>query len=298
MMEVVFMHRGLDRGKHEGLKKDIERLAQVVEAPDGSPVKAIGTAELDTAARSQDVPRRKAELVALDVGICPLRYMRNMGTLGMEGQKKLLQSRVSVVGVGGLGGIAALGLARAGVGELVLIDGDVFSEDNMNRQEFSDENVVGSSKVEVAAGRIREVNGSVDVTMVEKVVDELELRVVLTGSDAALDALDTIATRFELQRAAQKHGIPLVHGSVAGFIGQVSTIMSQDPGLTAIYGPEEDAPNSGIELESGNPPGVVGAVANIQVTEILKILTGIGQTLHRKLLFMDFEKAIFETMTL
>jgi len=292
------MYRGLDRGKHEGLKKDIERLAQIVEAPDGSPVKAIGIADLDTAARSQDVARRKAELVALDVGICPLRYMRNIGTLGIEGQKKLLQSRVSVVGVGGLGGAAALGLARAGVGELVLVDGDVFTEDNMNRQEFSDENVVGSSKVEVAARRIRDVNGAVDVTMVEKVVDELELRVVLTGSDAALDALDNITTRFELQRAAQKHGIPLVHGSVAGFIGQVSTIMSQDPGLTAIYGPEEDAPDRGIELESGTPPGVVGAVANIQVAEILKILTGVGQTLHRKLLFMDFEKAIFETMTL
>ena len=292
------MYGGLDQEKLDALKKDIEQLAHVVETPDGSSVKAIGIAGLEKAAKSQDVTRRRAEIIALDLGICPIRYMRNIGTLGIEGQKKLLLSRVSVVGVGGLGGSAAIELARAGVGELVLIDGDVFSEDNLNRQEFSDENVINSPKVEVARKRIEEVNGAVDVTTVEKVVDEFELRVVLTGSDAALDALDNISGRFALQRAAQKHGIPLVHGSVAGFIGQVSTILSQDPGLTAIYGPEEDAPDRGIELQVGTPPGVVDAVASIQVIEVLKILTGIGQTYHRKLLFMDFEKAIFETMTL
>jgi len=292
------MYGGLDRKKIDALKKSIEHTSEMVETPDGTPVKVIGIAGLQKAAKAQDVGRRKAEIVALDMGICPLRYLRNMGTLGIEGQKKLLNSRVSVVGVGGLGGAAALGLARAGVGELVLIDGDVFTEDNLNRQEFSDENMVGKSKVEVAAKRIEEINGAVDVTMVEKVVDELELRVVLTGSDAALDALDNISTRFALQRAAQKHGMPLVHGSVAGFIGQVSTILSQDPGMSSIFGPEEDTPERGIELEAGNPPGVVGAVANIQVIEILKILTGVGQTFHRKLLFMDFEKAVFETMRL
>ena len=292
------MYRGLDQEKLSALKKDIERLAEEVETPDGSSVQAISIPGLETAAKSQDVPRRRAEIVALDLDICPIRYIRNIGTLGIEGQKKLLQSRVSVVGVGGLGGTAAMELARAGVGELVLIDGDVFSEDNLNRQEFSDENVIQSPKVEVARKKIEEVNGAVDVTTVEKVVDELDLRVELTGSDAALDALDNISGRFALQRAAQKHGIPLVHGSVAGFVGQVSTILSQDPGLEAIYGPEKDAPDKGIELKVGTPPGVVGAVASIQVVEVLKILTGIGQTYHRKLLFMDFEKAIFETMTL
>ena len=292
------MYGGVDQGKLDALKQEIERSAESVNTPDGSPVKAIGIAGLEQAAKSQDVSRRRAEIAALDLGICPVRYMRNVGTFGIEGQKKLLHSRVSVVGVGGLGGTAAIGLARAGVGELVLIDGDVFSEDNLNRQEFSDEDVMNMPKVEVAKKRIEEVNGAVDVTVVEKVVDELELRVVLTGSDAALDALDNISGRFALQRAAQKHGIPLVHGSVAGFIGQVSTILSRDPGLSSIYGPEGDAPDRGIELTVGTPPGVVGAVASIQVVEVLKILTGIGEPLHRRLLFMDFEKAICETMML
>ncbi|MBN1880932.1 MAG: HesA/MoeB/ThiF family protein [Deltaproteobacteria bacterium] len=292
------MYGGVDKEKLNALKKEIERLAETEKTPDGSSVKAIDIAGLDLAAKSQNVTRRRAEIAALDLGIYPVRYMRNIGTLGREGQKKLLNSRVSIVGVGGLGGTAAIELARAGVGELVLIDGDVFSEDNLNRQEFSDENVIHASKVKVAQKRIEEVNGAVDVTVVEKVVDELDLRVVLTGSDAVLDALDNISGRFALQRAAQTHGIPLVHGSVAGFIGQVSTILSRDRGLSAIYGPEEETPDRGIELEVGTPPGVVGAVASIQVIEVLKILTGIGEPLHKRLLFMDFEKAIFKEMTL
>ena len=86
---------------------------------------------------------RDVELAALRGGIAPWRYVRNLGTIGLDGQAKLLQSAVSVVGLGGLGGYVTEALARMGVGRLVLIDGDVFEEHNLNRQLLSGESVLG-----------------------------------------------------------------------------------------------------------------------------------------------------------
>ena len=227
------------------------------------------TIERETA-RRYDVSRRNVQIAALQAGIVPTRYLRNIGTLGVDGQTRLVASKVAVVGIGGLGGTVAKNLARVGVGALVLIDGDVFSEDNLNRQEFSSEGVIGRSKAEVAAGEIGKINGAVEVTAIGKIVNTDDLMEILPGCGVAVDALDTISSRFSLSDAASAAGVPLVHGAVAGFAGQVATMMPAAGGFTVIFGDRENLPERGVEVSLGNLPGVVGMVANLQTVEVIR----------------------------
>ncbi len=145
-----------------------------------------------------NVSRRNVQIAALGAGVVPLRYLRNIGTLGIAGQTKLLTSKAAVVGIGGLGGTIARNLARVGVGALILIDGDVFSEDNLNRQEFSSEGAIGRSKDEVACEEIAKINGAVEVTAIGKMVGTDDLIEILPGCGVVVDALDSIPSRFAL----------------------------------------------------------------------------------------------------
>jgi len=262
--------------------------------PDGSTVRTIGLAAEREIADRHRVSRRDVQIAALSAGITPRRYLRNLGTLGMDGQIMLLRSKVAVVGIGGLGGTIVRNLARVGVGGLVLIDGDVFSEDNLNRQEFSSEEVIDRPKVEVAAGEIAKINGAVEVIAIERQVDADDLTALLPGCAAAVDALDSIPSRFALSDAATAAGVPLVHGSVAGFAGQVAVIGPAAGGFAAIFGDREGLPDKGVEVSLGNLPGVVGTVANLQTVEVIKLLAGKGNPISGRLLFLDLETSVFD----
>ncbi|HNT06004.1 MAG TPA: ThiF family adenylyltransferase, partial [Anaerolineae bacterium] len=124
-----------------------------VPQPDGSgaELRAISLANVAALARELRLRRRQVELAALQEHILPERYLRSLGTVGWEGQIKLLSSTVGVVGVGGLGGWVIMALARMGVGRLVIIDGDVFADSNLNRQALCRESDLGRPKVDVAA---------------------------------------------------------------------------------------------------------------------------------------------------
>jgi molybdopterin-synthase adenylyltransferase len=282
-----------DRGNKE-LIAIVRRAAESVTLPDGTAVGTIGLEAERNIAGRHSVSRRDVQTAALSSGIVPRRYLRNIGTLGIDGQMRLLGSRVAVVGIGGLGGTIAANLARAGVGALVLIDGDVFSEDNLNRQEFSSEEVIGRPKVEVAAAGIAKINGAVDVTAIEKRVGSDDLIEILRGCSVAVDALDSIPSRFALSDASAIAGVVLVHGSVAGFAGQVATMGPAAGGFAAIFGDRKDLPEKGVEVSLGNLPGVVGVVASLQTVEVIKILSGRGEPINGRLLFMDLEADTFE----
>jgi molybdopterin-synthase adenylyltransferase len=280
--------------KEKELSGAIRRAATGVVCPDGSTLRTIDLANEREIAHRGSVSRREVQIAALSAGIVPRRYLRNIGTLGIDGQIKLLRAKVAVVGIGGLGGTIAKNLARVGVGALVLIDGDVFSEDNLNRQEFCSEEVIDRSKVAVAAAEIAKLNGAVEVTAVEKKVDADDLIAILPGCAAAVDALDSIPSRFALSDAAASVGVPLVHGSVAGFAGQVAVLRPAAGGFSAIFGDREALPEKGVEVFLGNLPGVVGTVANLQTVEVIKILTNKGEPIDGRLLFMDLEAVIFD----
>jgi len=140
----------------------------------------------------------------------------------------------------------------------------------------------------VARQRVAEINSAVDVVAHTLRVDEEQMVRLLQGSNVLVDALDALPTRLELQRAARRLGVPMVHGAIAGYVGQVMTILPEDAGLFGLYG-SEHVPEHGIEAQWGNPAATPMMVAAWQVQEVVKLLTGRGEPLRHRLLFMDGE---------
>ena len=240
---------------------------------------------------------RDLQVAAVENRILPMRYQRSLGTVGWDGQLALLRATVGIVGLGGLGGWIVEGLARMGAGRLILIDCDTFSENNLNRQALCWESNVGQPKTDAAVGRVREINPAVETVAHTVWADDESLPGLLAGAKIAVDALDTMPARFMLQRAAQSMGIPLVHGAIAGYIGQVMTIFPGDAGLFALY-PEGKAPERGAETVWGNPAATPMMIAAWQIHEVVKIITGRGQPIRHRMLFMDAEQGVVETLKL
>ena len=232
--------------------------------------------------------RREIEIAALGAGVLPRRYLRSFGTVGIEGQVKLLNSTVAVIGLGGLGGGVVEGLARMGVGRIIVVDGDTFIDHNFNRQLLSKELAVGQSKTEAAKARVAEINAAVEVIAYTVYLSQENLTEILTGVDVVVDALDRLPTRLMLQEGVQRLGIPLVHGAIAGYMGQVMTIFPEDLGLYAFYG-DGDVPAQGAEAELGCPAATPMMVSAWQLQEVLKILLETGELLRGRMLFMDAE---------
>jgi molybdopterin/thiamine biosynthesis adenylyltransferase len=258
--------------------------ARYVEEADG--VNVVSLMNVERLAEEMGLSRKEAEAGLLEVGILPRRYVRNYGLLGFEGQLKLLRSCVAVIGLGGLGGYAVEGLARVGVGRLVLVDGDVFVDHNLNRQVLSCEGNLGRSKAHVAAERVQQINGAIELQFYAEYATSESLRHMLQGVDVVIDALDRLPARLMLQDAAAAADVPMVHGAIAGGMGQVMTILPGDGGLRALYG-DGELPERGAEAELGTPAPAPMLIAALQVQEAVKLLTGVGELLRGRLLFID-----------
>lgn len=282
----------------KNLPEIILQRAKSYAAPNQTTISILTLADRDFIATALDLSKKSVEIAALELGIIPQRYLRNIGTLGASGQLKLLQARVLIIGTGGLGGTIAHLLARMGLGALILADGDSFSEDNLNRQAFSLEENMGQKKVQVVGSEILRINAAMEVETFAGFVRENELARMIQGADVAMDALDNMPTRFLLEEICKKEKVPLVHGAVAGFIGQVTTIFPEDVGFKAFYGGPANTPEKGIEVELGNLPGIVSAIASLQVQEAIKIVTGLGRPLRNRLLFLDSLNGAAEIISL
>lgn len=280
------------------LQDHILKSAKPVLAPNQKTVSTLSLQDRDSLASSFSLSRRAVEIASLDLEVWPRRYLRNAGSLGVAGQKRLLQAKALLIGAGGLGGTIALLLARMGLGSLVIADGDSFSESNLNRQALSLESNLGSKKVRVAQAEMAKINAATEVEVFEGFVAEKELSTLIRGVQAAIDALDNMPSRFRLEKACRDAGVPLVHGAVAGFTGQVTTIYPEDIGFRAFYGDPRDTPEKGVEVELGNLPGIVSTIASLQVQEAIKVLTGLGRPLRNRLLFIDSLNGVSETISL
>ncbi len=270
--------------------KAIQTEAQERTAPNGERYTSLSLAAVHKVAREQSCSCKDVELTALQHAIIPERYQRSLGTTGgADGQVRLLQSRAAVIGLGGLGGLVAELLARMGVGTLVLADSDNFNVSNLNRQVLATEENLGESKAGVAAKRLQQVNAAVTVEPFQGYVDADNAVELLRGCQVVVDCLDNLKSRYLLQSTCRELDIPLVHGAIAQFVGQVSTIFPGDPGLEAIYGPPEEGKDKGIEVELGNPAATPALVAAWQVQEAIKILLDTGTPLRNRLLFLDTE---------
>jgi molybdopterin/thiamine biosynthesis adenylyltransferase len=251
---------------------------------------------------------RNVELTALETGVVPARYLRNVGTIGLAGQIKLLRANVAIVGLGGLGGYVTEALARMGIGRLILIDADVFEQSNLNRQLLCTEGNLGAEKARAASQHVAAVNSAVEPICRMEALTLHNLSWLLGGVDSTqregrpcdvvVDALDSLPTRLVLQEGAQALGIPMVHGSIAGFLGQVTTIFPDDLGLRALYGSGDQLPEQGLEAELGTPAATPMAVAAWEAQEVVKVLTGQGKPLRDRLLVIDMESATSQILQL
>ena len=240
---------------------------------------------------------REVELAALRARILPARYHRNLGTVGWDGQIRLLDSTVAIIGAGGLGGWIIEGLARMGVGRLIIVDGDVFEDNNLNRQALCWEDTIGRPKVEAARERVLHLNAAVDVIAHQIWATADNLPGLLQDAAVAVDALDTLPIRMVLQSVCSDLDIPMVHGAIGGYIGQVTTIFPGDLGLKALYG-EGPLPERGVEVEWGNPAATPMMVSAWQIQEVVKILAGKGEPLRGRLLFLDGESGTVDSFHL
>jgi len=259
--------------------------------PAGEKYSFLSLAATRKLARDYHIPGRLVELAALSREIIPERYQRNIGSIGLKGQIRLLQAKVGLVGAGGLGGFALELLARMGVGMLVVVDDDVFSDSNLNRQLLATENNMNIPKAETAAKRIEEINSSVEVQVFQCRSNSTNLPDILADCDLVLDCLDNLSSRFDLENVCQKMGIIMIHGAIAGFLGQLAVIRPNHPLLSSIYGsPGKDSADRGVEVQLGNPAATPAMLAAWQASEAVKILTGLNGVLAPdKMLIIDMQ---------
>jgi sulfur-carrier protein adenylyltransferase/sulfurtransferase len=219
------------------------------------------------------------------------RYSRHLliPEVGEDGQQRLLDARVLLVGVGGLGSPASLYLAAAGVGTLGIVDGDVVDESNLQRQVVHSTDRLGEPKVASARRTLEALNPDVKVVPFEERLtsDNIE-RILEGGWDVIVDGADNFPTRYLVNDASVWHGIPVVHGSIFRFEGQV-TVFS--PGVGPCYRclfptppPPELAPSCAEGGVLGVLPGIIGS---LQANEALKLVLDRGDTLVGRLLLFD-----------
>ena len=215
------------------------------------------------------------------------RYERNIPALTEAECLSLEKKRVLVVGCGGLGGHMIDQLARLGVGQLRVVDGDVFEESNLNRQLLSETALLGSSKARSAAEHVRRVNPDVTVEAVEAFLTASNVRELISGCDIAMDALDNIPSRRILADACAQAGIPYVYGAIQGWVAQAAVSMPGDSLIGKLF-PEE------VALRDKSVLSFTPALcASMQTALCVKLLTGrpveTGTVLYADLLNQEFE---------
>ncbi len=229
-----------------------------------------------------------------------VRYSRQiqLPDFGEEGQERLRSARVLVVGVGGLGSAAAMYLAAAGVGHVVLSDYDRVDLSNLQRQIAHRSRDVGRLKVDSARDTLLALNPEIEVTVIARALDDAELAEEARYCNAVVDACDNFETRFAINRACHRVGVPLVSGAAVGLAGQVAVFSHQRgaPCYHCLYQDDGSADEPCARLGILAP--VVGIVGAVQATETLKLLAGLGEPLIGRLLLIDALTMTWRTLRL
>jgi molybdopterin-synthase adenylyltransferase len=280
------------------LRARLAREATDRHRPDSTAYRSLSTAAVGRLAGELKATLGHIERTALEMEIVPERYARNMTTLSVADQHRLLSCTACITGVGGLGGHVAEILARIGVGRLRLVDGDRFEDSNLNRQRFADITRLGQSKVTAAREQIAAINPAVEVAALAERLTADNGPTLLGDADIAVDCLDTLQARRDLQAACREKQIPMVSAAVAGVSGQITVIHPGDQGLAALYGDLAAAPDRGAETTLGNLPYAVTMLASLECSETVKTLLGRDSTLHGRLLIFDLEDLSFEVIQL
>jgi len=269
-------------------ERDRKQLGSYFEGITGT----ISGMEVRNIATDADLPMKFVEYYALEQGVVPKRYDRNMGTLGTDGQCRLLASTVVVAGLGGLGGYVVENLARLGIGRIIGADGDVFDEGNLNRQLVSSTENLGFPKAEETAGRVAKTNPAVEfvphIARFEELGEDL-----FQGADLVFDCLDSIPMRRELEKRCEFAGVTLIHGAIAGWAGQVAVCRPGSGLISVLYGGAE----KGAEGVLGNLPFTAAVAAGIMTAEGARVFLG-EEDPERRVLFFDLQNGDWRTIHL
>jgi sulfur-carrier protein adenylyltransferase/sulfurtransferase len=248
--------------------------------------------------------KRNGFEVQMPVALSPsqrARYSRHLmiPEVGEEGQRKLLDARVLLVGAGGLGSPASLYLAAAGVGTLGIVDADVVDDSNLQRQIVHSTDRLGEPKVQSAKRTVEALNP--DVTVVayeERLTSENVERILLDGWDVIVDGADNFPTRYLVNDASVWHDIPVVHGSIYRFEGQVTVFHPGEGPCYRCLFPTPPPPELAPSCAEGGVLGVLpGIIGSLQANEALKLLLGAGDSLRGRLLLFDALAPTFDEVT-
>jgi sulfur-carrier protein adenylyltransferase/sulfurtransferase len=250
--------------------------------------------------RWKDEGRPWAQPVTLDADQ-KNRYSRHLllPEVGVEGQAKLLGAKVLMLGAGGLGSPSAIYLAAAGVGTIGIVDMDEVDASNLQRQILHNLDRIGDRKVDSAKKTINLMNPDVNVVTYDTRLDASNILEIISGYDVIVDGADNFPSRYLLNDASVKLGIPVVHGSIFRFEGMVSVF---DPRNGPTYRdmvpeppPAELAPSCAEAGVLGVLPGIVGS---IQALEVIKLILGLGDSLSGRILAVDTLDMSFRTFNL
>ncbi len=219
------------------------------------------------------------------------RYIRQLKIQqwGETAQHKLQSAHITVVGTGGLGSPVLYYLAAAGVGKLRFIDGDKVDISNLNRQILFSEEDIGAYKAQRAAEKITALNSEIELEYVTDILTAENIETLIPDSDVIVDCLDNFSTRFVLNKYAVSRTIPLVHGGIHGFSGQLTTIIpGETPCLECLFaGMEDPTQEAGARIPSPVLGAVVGVIGSLQALEAIKIVSNVGTAYAQRLLIYD-----------
>lgn len=229
-----------------------------------------------------------------------MRYARHilLDELGVQGQYNLLQSKVLILGAGGLGSPAALYLAAAGVGTILIADDDVVELSNLQRQVLHTTQSLGQAKSDSAKKTLAAINPDIQIISLVKRLDEAGFIELATQVDVVLDCSDNFATRHALNKACVMTNTPLVSGAAIKFSGQVSVYdfrLAESPCYHCLF-PQADDVQELRCATTGVLGPLVGIVGSIQAAEAIKLITGMGDSLVGKLLSIDALSMRFHTV--
>jgi molybdopterin/thiamine biosynthesis adenylyltransferase/rhodanese-related sulfurtransferase len=226
------------------------------------------------------------------------RYSRHLliPEVGIAGQQRLLQSSILLIGAGGLGSPAALYLAAAGVGRIGIVDDDRVDASNLQRQVLHSTAELGERKAESARQTLEELNPDVEViTYEERLTSENVDRIVGDGWELVVDGADNFPTRYLLNDASVWHRVPVVHGSIYRFEGQITVFLPYEGPCYRCLFPQPPPPELAPSCAEGGVLGVLpGVIGSLQANEALKLVLEIGEPLVGRLLLFDALTARFD----
>lgn len=281
------------------ISREILKASRMFNASCSAAEREISTLDIISIAKNNDRTPYDITKICLEFGVVPVFYKRHIPVWKTSGQLKLHRSGVMIVGAGGLGGYVTEHLARCGIGNITVIDSDIFEESNLNRQILSSMSSIGKEKAAEAERRIVEINPLILASHIYGTIEDVfkgDNDDSLRGIDLIVDCLDNAKSRIALSDISQKKGLGIIHGAISGFSGQAAFESPEKSIMGIIY---HNYDESGNEVSSeGNISFVAGAIASMQASLAIQIILNKGAVSSDSIFIVDMENMLIDRINL